>query len=248
MPDDSGHNEGDIERTRVLNLYAGIGGNRKLWSDVDVTAVEWDEDKAEVYRDHFPGDTVVIADAHEYLKEHHNEFNFIWASPPCPTHSRMRKNSNPNAEQVYPDMRLYQEIIFLQGYFGGDWVVENVEPWYDPLIEPQIRGRHAFWSNFHIPQFTKNSNNDITTHGNGEGQGKGGCYELAEKYGFELRGYDHTTHFLRKIVSNCVRPELGKHVFDSRRNSLEQQTLVTATNSGNSHDVVPDTDRSEGRR
>jgi len=31
--------------TKVLNLYAGIGGNRKLWTDVDVTAVEWDEDK-----------------------------------------------------------------------------------------------------------------------------------------------------------------------------------------------------------
>ena len=28
---------------KVLNLYAGIGGNRKLWEDVEVTAVEWDE-------------------------------------------------------------------------------------------------------------------------------------------------------------------------------------------------------------
>jgi DNA (cytosine-5)-methyltransferase 1 len=63
--------------TKVLNLYAGIGGNRKLWDDVDVTAVEWDEDKAEVYRDHFPNDTVVVTDAHEYLKEHYNEFDFI---------------------------------------------------------------------------------------------------------------------------------------------------------------------------
>ena len=28
------------ENVRVLNLYAGIGGNRKLWEDVEVTAVE----------------------------------------------------------------------------------------------------------------------------------------------------------------------------------------------------------------
>ena len=25
---------------KILNLYAGIGGNRKLWKDVQVTAVE----------------------------------------------------------------------------------------------------------------------------------------------------------------------------------------------------------------
>ena len=27
---------------KVLNLYCGIGGNRKLWEDVEVTAVELD--------------------------------------------------------------------------------------------------------------------------------------------------------------------------------------------------------------
>jgi len=78
--------------TKVLNLYAGIGGNRKLWSDVDVTAVEWDEDKAEVYRDHFPDDEVIVTDAHEYLLEHFREFDFIWSSCPCPTHSQIRKS------------------------------------------------------------------------------------------------------------------------------------------------------------
>jgi DNA (cytosine-5)-methyltransferase 1 len=41
---------------RILNLYAGIGGNRKLWEDVDVTAVEWNEEIARVYSDNFPLD------------------------------------------------------------------------------------------------------------------------------------------------------------------------------------------------
>ena len=200
--------------TKVLNLYAGIGGNRKLWEDVDVTAVEWDEEKADVYQDHFPEDTVVIEDAHEYLRKNHEGYDFIWASPPCPTHSRMRR-TNTDIESVYPDMRLYQEILLLEHDFDSDYAVENVNPYYEPLIEPQIRGRHAFWSNYHIPVFSDKGGNDVTTHGQGGGQGREGCYELAEKYGFELRQYDFTTEFLRKIVSNCVKPELGKHVFEA---------------------------------
>ena len=35
---------------KVLNLYAGIGGNRKLWKDVEVTAVEINEEIAGVYK------------------------------------------------------------------------------------------------------------------------------------------------------------------------------------------------------
>ena len=79
------------KRLKVLNLYAGIGGNRKLWKDVDVTAVENNPEIAEVYKQFYPNDKVIIADAHQYLLEHFKEFNFIWSSPPCPTHSKLRK-------------------------------------------------------------------------------------------------------------------------------------------------------------
>lgn len=34
---------------KVLNLYAGIGGNRKLWKDVEVTAVEKNPQVADIY-------------------------------------------------------------------------------------------------------------------------------------------------------------------------------------------------------
>ena len=36
---------------KVLNLYAGIGGNRKLWTDVEVTAIENNESIAAIYQD-----------------------------------------------------------------------------------------------------------------------------------------------------------------------------------------------------
>jgi len=47
---------------KVLNLYAGIGGNRKLWEDVEVTAVEWDEETDKVYQDYFPDDKMIVGD------------------------------------------------------------------------------------------------------------------------------------------------------------------------------------------
>ena len=204
--------------TKVLNLYAGIGGNRKLWEDVDVTAVEWDSDKAEVYRDHFPEDTVIEADAHEYLKNHYTEFDFIWASPPCPTHSRLRYTAHQENDPVYPDMKLWQEILFLENTFSGDYAVENVEPYYENLIDGVRRGRHTFWSNFYIPELAtelKNGGTTWLTTDQDTGKGRKASLELADRYGFELSAYDFTLEFLRKIVNNCVHPKLGKHVFEA---------------------------------
>lgn len=142
---------------KILNLYACLGGNRYKWTDAhDITAVEWDEELARLYKERFPKDKVIVADAHQYLLDHYSEFDFIWSSPPCPSHSRIRygqakskkrKNYNP----IYPDMKLYQEIIFLDKYFEGKYVVENVIPYYEPLIPAQKRGRHLFWTNFKLP-------------------------------------------------------------------------------------------------
>jgi DNA (cytosine-5)-methyltransferase 1 len=204
--------------TKVLNLYAGIGGNRKRWTDVDVTAVEWDGEKAEVYRDHFPDDMVVEADAHEYLLDHYDEYDFIWASPPCPTHSEIRKiTSGPNKQNKpkYPDMKLYEEILFLKGYAAKDWVVENVKSWYDPLIKPQKVMRHYFWSNFHISdtEFDKPIIEQSSVS------------EMAEIYGYDLSGYDLPSNKKRKMLRNCVHPRLGEHVFNAAT-SDRQTTLV----------------------
>jgi len=48
-------------------------------------------------------------------------------------------------------MTLYEEILFLQHHAECKWVVENVKPYYKPLIPGKLIQRHMFWSNFDIP-------------------------------------------------------------------------------------------------
>ena len=137
---------------KILNLYACLGGNRYKWNevknDIEVTAVELDEEIAKLYQERFPGDKVIIADAHQYLLDHYKEYDFIWSSPPCPTHSRFNVSMKNKRKMVYPDMALYQEIIFLKHYYKGKYCVENVIPFYETLIPAKKRNRHLYWTNF----------------------------------------------------------------------------------------------------
>ena len=209
-----------MSETKVLNLYAGIGGNRKLWENVEVTAVEWDEEKADVYRDYFPDDEVVVADAHEYLTDNlfEQDWDYIWSSPPCPTHSQMEQINHRNASLRYPDMKLYQELIILDKYNEQeeyDYTVENVISYYEPLYEPQTRARHYFWSNFVIPVY---EGKVLGVSGNWKNEEWASFdYDTYEEhYGYDLVGYNISKSKRSKMLKNCVEPELGKHVFESR--------------------------------
>jgi len=198
---------------KILNLYCGIGGNRKMWGDEhEITAVEWDENIANVYQELFPNDKVIVGDAHDYLMKHFKEFDFIWSSPPCQTHSSFRQNIGVRfrgVEAVYPDMKLYQEIIFLQYNFNGKWVVENVNPYYKPLIEPNVElDRHKFWCNFDIEkqEFTRPKLRAAQIP------------QLQEAYGYDLTGYKLPNK--RQVLRNCVLPDVGKHILNAAESCL----------------------------
>ena len=192
---------------KILNLYAGIGGNRKLWGDDhDITAVEYNKDIATVYQDLYPNDKVIVGDAHEYLLNNYKEFDFIWASPPCPTHSDIRR-CGVHAGQyqaLYPDMTLYQEIILLQNFAKKTtkWIIENVIPYYNYLIKPNvILHRHPVWSNFTIP---KVDIKDTRKHENIQGG--------STIYGINLSKYNISNK--RQILRNMVNPEIGLYIFE----------------------------------
>jgi len=193
-------------KMNILNLYAGIGGNRYLWEDCYVTAVESSPEIAEVYRKRFPQDTVVVGDALEYLEKHYTEYDFIWASPPCPSHGQYRHNVGVIGKgfaPIMPDMTLYAAIVFLQTYYKGKWVVENVKPYYTPLVVPSFEmHRHLFWANFtaakkEFPPAEIRSKNKIS----------------------DFDGYldvkDSDVKNKRQVLRNQVNPELGKHILDS---------------------------------
>ena len=203
------------KKEKILNLYAGIGGNRKLWQNVQVTAVENDPTIAEIYKQLFPEDTVIIGDAHEYLIEHYKEFDFIWSSPPCQSHSSFRQNIGVRyrgVKPVYPDMRLYQEILFLKYNFTGTWIVENVKPYYKPLIEPDFElQRHYFWSNKTVKEI------DFETDLIRRSQ----IPDLQRLHGFDLSAFKLSNK--RQVLRNCVNPKVGEYIYNEINDYARQK-------------------------
>ena len=196
---------------KILNLYAGIGGNRKLWGDEHkITAIEYDKATADVYQDYFSKDEVIVTDAHEYLIKNYMTYDFIWSSPPCPTHSDIRRCGvhAGQYEALYPDMALYQEIILLKNFapISTKFLIENVKPYYQPLISPDVViHRHYYWCNFNIPVFKVT---DERKHSDIKGNG--------EVYGFNI----NKTKIIdkRKALRNMVDPDIGLHILNCAMN------------------------------
>ena len=222
-----------MKKYRILNLYACLGGNRYKWDEVsdniEVVAVELDPELAKLYQERFPNDKVIVADAHEYLLNHFKEFDFIWTSPPCPTHSRVRmsqKNRDTFIDK-YPDMKLYEEIILLEHNFKGKYVVENVIPYYEPLIPAKKRGRHLYWTNFNLP-------NNV-----GERKLPGTLTNMIDEVGVLCEFHDYNfrkykgSQSLNKIARNLVDYEVGRTILETameiqRQTNTKQLSLFDA--------------------
>ena len=207
---------------KVLNLYACLGGNRLLWDNCEVTAVELDPELARLYQERFPNDKVIVADAHQYLLDHYKEFDFIWSSPPCPSHSRARYWSSSNydttTEAIYPDMKLYEEILFLQHYYRtGKYVVENVIPYYEPLIPAKKRGRHLYWTNFNLPSDLGDRRIQI-------GAGTDELKRLCEFHNIDISSYKGTQR-KDKIARNLVDYEVGLAIFNTARGIINRSNV-----------------------
>ena len=214
---------------KILNLYACLGGNRYKWdevADIEVTAVEWDEELAKLYQERFPNDKVIVADAHQYLLDHYQEFDFIWSSPPCPTHSRMNYTfkNRENFKIQFPDMKLYQEVIFLDNFFNGKYIVENVIPYYELLIPAKKRERHLYWTNFSLPNLLSdriapnmNCNKNITKKVSEQFMDFHLIKDLIPNYkGKQDKG---------KIARNLVDYEAGRTILETALGIIKKQNI-----------------------
>jgi len=216
-----------MSKYKILNLYACLGGNRYKWDEVaeiEVTAVELDPELARLYQDRFPNDTVIVADAHKFLLENYMNFDFIWTSPPCPTHSRMRKTNTGEGERkskaTYPDMKLYQEILLLEHFFKGKYVVENVIPYYEPLITAKKRDRHLYWTNFNLPSDLKGrkASNFIYSK----------VSDLSNFHDYDFTKYKGEQR-LDKIARNLVDYEAGKTILETALNIVRKSDVTQVT-------------------
>lgn len=196
---------------KVLNLFAGLGGNRKYWDEVarekginiEVTAVEFDPEIAKAYTKRYPNDNVIVGDAWDYAAKNYLNFDFIWASPPCQTHSRLNIANNIRNDRTkrLPDFRLYELIVYLKYFCKKAFVVENVVPFYEPLIKPTAEiGRHYFWANFDL-FFLHNSNFRIVT------KTKIGDFMDLDLNEFKIKNK-------RQAIRNEVDYEIGKKIFE----------------------------------
>ena len=211
---------------KILNLYACLGGNRYKWdevTDVEVTAVELDPECARLYQERFSNDKVIVADAHQYLLDHYQDFDFIWSSPPCPTHSRAR-GWNTKLETKYPDMKLYEEIILLETVskgqtprFKGKYVVENVIPYYEPLIQAKKRGRHLYWTNFNLPNTLTNRSVEISA-------GLDEVKKLCNFHDYNFNKYKGKQR-TDKIARNLVDYEAGRTILETAVGITRKQNV-----------------------
>ena len=209
---------------KILNLYACLGGNRYKWNeiknDIEVTAVELDPELARLYQDRFPNDKVIVADAHQYLLDYYKEYDFIWSSPPCPTHSRARfwsigaNGKNP----VYPNLKLYEEILLLDYHFKGKYVIENVIPYYNPMLNPKKRDRHLYWTNFNLPH------NLNSRHFKGLCQTNNELIKLCKFHNFDFTKYKGQQLIL-KIARNLVDYEAGKTIFETMLGIVKKEDI-----------------------
>lgn len=207
---------------KILNLYACLGGNRYKWDEVakeagieiEVTAVELDEELAKLYQERFPNDKVIVADAHQYLLYHYKEFDFIWSSPPCPTHSRIQTSlkERETFKPVYPDMKLYEEVIFLQQFFKGKYCVENVIPYYDLLIPGHKRDRHIYWTNFNLPNKLSKRSESI-----------GGLNEHKRLEKFHNYKCKANIGGYRDVLRNLVDYEAGKTILETALGIMKKE-------------------------
>ena len=215
-----------MEKYRILNLYACLGGNRYKWDEVadnlEITAVELDPEAARLYQERFPNDKVIVADAHQYLLDHYKEFDFIWSSPPCPTHSKVRftQKNQDFYKPEYPNMMLYQEIIFLKHHFEGKYCVENVIPYYEPLIPGQKRGRHLYWTNFLLPNEIDRKESKGIIGGQVNDEFKKLCefhqYDFSQYKGEQSR---------TKMARNLVDFEVGKTILETALNIYKKTNI-----------------------
>jgi DNA (cytosine-5)-methyltransferase 1 len=131
-------------------------------------------------------------------------------------------------------MKLYEEIIFLQTFFKGKYCIENVIPYYEPLIPAQKRGRHLYWTNFVLPKVLSNRNSpnmECQELGLNKNKkiGKTSFIQFCEFHDYDFTKYKGSQD-KEKMARNLVDYEAGRTIFETAigifKKSNDNQTQI----------------------
>jgi len=155
----------------------------------------------------------VVGDAKQYLLDHYKEFDFIWASPPCQTHTTIITSLYKRDTYIpkYPDITLYEMIMFLRFHLkDAKWCIENVVPYYGDVIKPDaIIDRHYYWCNFAISEILVAKDKIIS-----------------EVKASDLDKIIEDTSKIKnkvQVVRNQVNYETGKHILDCAMGTVQHK-------------------------
>jgi len=103
-------------------------------------------------------------------------------------------------------MKLYEEVLLLQHFHKGGFVVENVIPYYEPLIAAHRRGRHLYWTNFNLPMDIgeRECKNFI----------KANVSDLSKFHDYDFTKYKGEQR-MDKMARNLVDYEVGKTILEA---------------------------------
>jgi DNA (cytosine-5)-methyltransferase 1 len=219
---------------KILNLYAGLGGNRKNWGSHEVTAVEYNPQIAAVYQEQYPDDKILVKDVVTWIRKCDlSQYDFIWASPPCTTHScatSFHLRYVPDLTQIYGLIIHLEYKIGTAGYKNKKpqalYCIENVQPfyglkkWFGPGLLPTVKlDRHYFWSNFPIPEPIEeltNSRLSLDYLNTNKHQRsllmRGQVEDMAKYHGFNLTLLDGYKGRKDKVVRNMMHHTIADYI------------------------------------
>ncbi len=211
---------------RILDLFCGVGGVARGFQkyllengiEFEYYAVDINDAILLAHRILNPHSVTLKRDAYSFTDHELRSYDFIWASPPCESHSRLMWIYNKNQPEKWepPDKKLWQLIERLYR-LGIPFVVENVRPYYRPPMRPtSYVCRHALWSNLSIPPFDYSRINiDFFEHIKDDVHKLVEYHELngvAERIIKTIGGVRKARDALRDMVHHRVSYEIAKRV------------------------------------
>lgn len=154
---------------RLLDLFCGAGGAAMGYSRAGFDVVGVDHKAQPRYPFEF-----IKADALEYVAEHGQEYDAIYASPPCQAYSVMSREENNHPDLYIPTREAVQAT-------SKPWIIENVmnAPYNDrymlcgSMFALLVRRHRNFETSWVIPYRLrcnhKKQGRPITVTGNGGG-------------------------------------------------------------------------------